>query len=206
MVRLGDVDPPGSLQCVHGGEQPGLWSLGLASSAATYLLLAFPPRFPAALSASRCFPQLSRALTRCQEACPPRTTSLHSAIIPAPRAGPDTKKRLSTVFGGVPWGRMENAGQERPGTGSWGGRRHFQPWWRACGTRPPGLPLLPPPWAFLPRLQGCLKLPWVPALRQPHPWWEGVGILPCGSDTFLCGNFPILGTPLHRDTLATAMS
>lgn len=60
LVWLGGVDPMGSLQCVYSGEQPGLWSPGLASSAATCLLSAFPPRFQAALSASRCFPQLSR--------------------------------------------------------------------------------------------------------------------------------------------------
>lgn len=132
----------GSLQCVHGGEQPGLWSPGLASSAATCLLSAFPPRFWAALSASRCFPQLSRALTWCWEPalCRPPISTVQSSQ--PPRAGPDTKKRLTTVFGSVPWGRMENAGQERPGTGSWGGCGHFQPRWSVWDppTWPPTYP------------------------------------------------------------------
>lgn len=167
MVWLGGVDPMGSLQCVHGGEQPGVWSPGLASSAATCLLSAFPPRFRAALSASRCFPQLSRALTWCWEPalCRPPISTVQSSQ--PPRAGPDTKKRLTTVFGSVPWGRMENAGQERPGTGSWGAV-DTSSLGGVCGTHPPGLPPIPPPWAFLPQLQGCLKLAWAPALRQSH--------------------------------------
>ena len=84
LVWLGGVDPMGSLQCVHGGEQPGLWSPGLASSAATCLLSAFPPRFQAALSASRCFPQLSRARTWCWEPtlCRPPISTVQSSQPP----------------------------------------------------------------------------------------------------------------------------
>lgn len=143
----------GSLQCVHSGEQPGLWSpvwLHLLPPASCQL----PPRFrqhsvQAAASPAK------------------RTTNLHSAPSQPPRAGSDTKKWLTTVFGGVPWRRMENAGQERPGTVAGVVRSTSQPRWRVYGTHPPGLP---PPSALglSSSAVGCLKLAWTPALRQSH--------------------------------------
>lgn len=167
MVWLGGVDPMGSLQCVHGGEQPGVWSPCLASSAATCLLSAFPPRFRAALSASRCFPQLSRALTWCWEPalCRPPISTVQSSHTPGQaltrRSG---SLQCLAVSRGEGWRMLGRKGQGQAArvavdTSSLGG---------VCGTHPPGLPPIPPPWAFLPQLQGCLKLAWAPALRQSH--------------------------------------
>ena len=104
--------------------------------------VSFPSQIPGSAQCKPLLPSAKQGPNLVLGACPLQTTNLHSAIVPYPRAGPDTKKRLTTVFGSVPWGRMENAGQERPGTGSWGGCGHFQPRWSVWDppTWPPTYP------------------------------------------------------------------